>query len=245
MRYEPSYSKTQTRIIGQRPEWLSLVDFGKRVDSILDLGAGDGRNSVFLRELYPNTDLIALDVSLIRCARCRQATDATIVCGNGMDLPFGTQCFDLVVSAQVIEHVPDDRTFIREIKRVLKPGGLALLSSVIKMRFGWYFYRNRKGDWVLDPTHVREYNSVQEFTNLFQDRFRILSVTTHRFRFSPVRFVYRLFIKLGIVCNPTPHLIPATKLGALLERWEVPIPRYRCVTVVAENTKSDASTPRV
>ena len=86
------------------------------------------------------------------------------VCGNGMALPFGSKSFDLVVSTQVIEHVPDDQAFVREIKRVLTSGGLCVVSSVIKMHFGWYFYRNKQGERVLDPTHVREYSSAQEFT---------------------------------------------------------------------------------
>jgi SAM-dependent methyltransferase len=159
-----------------------------------------------------------------------------------MALPFGSQSFDLVVSTQVIEHVPDDQAFVREIKRVLTSGGLCVVSSVIKMHFGWYFYRNKQGERVLDPTHVREYSSAQEFTDLFQERFRILSSTIERFKFSPVRFVYRLLIKLGIIRNPDPQIFSKSRWAALLGRWAVTVPRYRRIIVVAESNPADAST---
>jgi hypothetical protein len=43
------------------------------------------------------------------------------------DVPFKDGAFDLIVCVHVLEHVPDDRQAIREMVRVLKPGGLALL----------------------------------------------------------------------------------------------------------------------
>jgi SAM-dependent methyltransferase len=43
------------------------------------------------------------------------------------DVPFKDDSFDLIVCVHVLEHVPDDRQAIREMVRVLRPGGLALL----------------------------------------------------------------------------------------------------------------------
>jgi hypothetical protein len=43
------------------------------------------------------------------------------------DVPFKDGAFDLIVCVHVLEHVPDDRQAIREMVRVLKPGGMALL----------------------------------------------------------------------------------------------------------------------
>jgi len=63
---------------------------------------------------------------------------------------------DFLTSTQVIEHVDSDESMLFEIKRLLKAGGTAYISTVFKKKFGWYFYRNQ-GRWVLDPTHVREY----------------------------------------------------------------------------------------
>ncbi len=42
-------------------------------------------------------------------------------------LPFPSDRFDLLICSHVLEHVPDDRTAMRELYRVLRPGGLAIL----------------------------------------------------------------------------------------------------------------------
>lgn len=42
-------------------------------------------------------------------------------------LPFRPESFDLVLASHVLEHIPDDRAAVREIHRVLRPGGIALL----------------------------------------------------------------------------------------------------------------------
>lgn len=43
------------------------------------------------------------------------------------DLPFGDNSFDLILCNHVLEHIPDDRRAMRELLRVLRPGGIALL----------------------------------------------------------------------------------------------------------------------
>lgn len=42
-------------------------------------------------------------------------------------LPFGNDAFDAIFCSHVLEHVPDDRAAMRELRRVLRPGGIALL----------------------------------------------------------------------------------------------------------------------
>ncbi len=54
--------------------------------------------------------------------------------------------FDTVVSFQVIEHIKNDKTFLKEIHRVLKPGGKAIISTP-----------NKKMTLTRNPWHVREY----------------------------------------------------------------------------------------
>jgi 2-polyprenyl-3-methyl-5-hydroxy-6-metoxy-1,4-benzoquinol methylase len=63
--------------------------------------------------------------------------------------PFGelsTDTYDVVVSFQVIEHIENDVLFLKEIHRVLKPGGIALISTP-----------NRKMSLSRNPWHIREY----------------------------------------------------------------------------------------
>jgi SAM-dependent methyltransferase len=57
-----------------------------------------------------------------------RALGAAAVAGEITALPFAAQRFDLIVACDVIEHVEDDQGACRELHRVLKPGGLLLLS---------------------------------------------------------------------------------------------------------------------
>lgn len=67
--------------------------------------------------------------------------------------------FDFVVSFQVIEHIKDDSFFIREIYRVLKPGGKLILTTP-----------NREMSITRNPWHIREYLS-NELENLVKKTF--------------------------------------------------------------------------
>jgi 2-polyprenyl-3-methyl-5-hydroxy-6-metoxy-1,4-benzoquinol methylase len=58
--------------------------------------------------------------------------------------------FDFAVTFQVIEHIQDDKTFISEIHRVLKPGGKLLLTTP-----------NRSMSLTRNPWHIREYTAAE------------------------------------------------------------------------------------
>ena len=233
MTYEPDYSRTQIHFLTQPPEWLAYVGTLGRPRLILDLGSGGGRNSVYLRTHFREAHVVAIDLSFIRSVSCRQATGADVVCGDAMRLPFPDEAFDVILSTQVIEHVPDDRAFVREAGRILRKEGRMLISSVLRLPHGWYFYRH-EGRWVLDPTHVREYRSREQFLALFDGGFRLVHSAVEPIRFSPAHFVYRLLARIGLVRKPDPAFFSKSALAGSLERWSLAVPGYRTITAVAQ-----------
>ena len=93
----------------------------------LDLGAGDGRLSAELRA----DRLTIADVSSVALGRARRRLPAARAVELSPDgpLPLPDGSFDLVLSAETIEHVRDVQRFLSEARRVLRPGGILALTT--------------------------------------------------------------------------------------------------------------------
>jgi SAM-dependent methyltransferase len=109
------------RIIRSELDRLPLPE-GARV---LDAGCGSGRT---LEELEPFGVVhgIELDPEAAEVARSRGVGDVEI--GRLEDLPWEDARFDLITCLDVIEHTPDDRVTLSELRRVCKPGGWLLVT---------------------------------------------------------------------------------------------------------------------
>ncbi len=92
---------------------------------ILDAGCGSGRNMVDLARFGTVTGLELADASVAK-ARSRGVGD--VVQATLEAMPFAADRFDLAVSFDVIEHLDNDREALRELRRVVRPGGLLLVT---------------------------------------------------------------------------------------------------------------------
>jgi 2-polyprenyl-3-methyl-5-hydroxy-6-metoxy-1,4-benzoquinol methylase len=105
------------------------------VDAYLDAGCGDGRFLAALPALgsvparVVGVDIADSILGTARRAAAAAGVDAELVRGNLERLPLGDAEFDLVVSIQVLEHLLDPAAGLRELARVLRPGGKLLLST--------------------------------------------------------------------------------------------------------------------
>lgn len=95
--------------------------------AVLDFGCGVGNSIPHLREAFPNARLCGVDPSgeSIRVAERAHADTATFRASDGQRIAYADQSFDLIQVACVLHHiVPMERShWMREIRRVLKPGG--------------------------------------------------------------------------------------------------------------------------
>jgi 2-polyprenyl-3-methyl-5-hydroxy-6-metoxy-1,4-benzoquinol methylase len=86
-----------------------------------------------------------------------RTTQAEIVAGTVEDARFPDASFDLVVSLEVLEHLPDPSTHLRELARITRRGGLLLLTTP---NFGGLSRRWLGMRWrVVDPGHIGYFNS--------------------------------------------------------------------------------------
>ena len=156
-----------------------LINLLKETDwrSCLDLGCGDGAlvSALYNQGYTKDKSVYAVDSSAKRIDEVKKISD-TINCivADGSHTQLETSSIDLLISTQVIEHVDNDHDVVEEMQRLLCAGGFLYLTTVIKKRYGWYFYRCN-GKWTLDPTHVREYTQDDQLLDILRSQgFEIL-----------------------------------------------------------------------
>ena len=100
-----------------------------RGKTILDVGAGTGRASVILAKM--GAAVTALDVSeqMLKELKKKNPKVQTVI-GDAESLPFPDKSFDAVVAAFLIVHLKDPTRFFDEAYRVLKDGGMLVVSNI-------------------------------------------------------------------------------------------------------------------
>jgi SAM-dependent methyltransferase len=113
------------------PEERRLLEALGLGGSVLDAGCGSGALTARLAELPLVESVTGLDVDaqLLGLARAR-VPRGTFVEGAAESLPFGDDEFDGAVARLLLQHVPDPEAVVRELARVVRPGGLVVAIDV-------------------------------------------------------------------------------------------------------------------
>lgn len=128
--------------------WIRRLHPSGRRGRALDCGAGTGR---FALELAAEHDVWVLDdhEEALRMLRARFPADRVLsLAGDQVPLPDGS--LDIVTALDVLEHTPDDAAVVRGFKRLLVPGGLAVITVPASMAL-W-------SDWDVGLHHYRRYD---------------------------------------------------------------------------------------
>jgi SAM-dependent methyltransferase len=120
--------------------------------SILDVGCGDGELAIELFKL--GADVAGIDASgdMIAAARARAANreaDIAFHVAAAGRLPFPPECFDIVTAITVLCFIEDAALVLREIRRVLRPGGRIVIGELGKWSY-WAARRRIRG-WLGSP----------------------------------------------------------------------------------------------
>jgi ubiquinone/menaquinone biosynthesis C-methylase UbiE len=120
-------------------------DLGARA-TILDAGCGTGGLISRLAPRHAEWTWTGIDLSelaygyaKLRVGTAANGRGADIRLGSVSELPFNDGAFDAVVSADVLYHVDDDNAALREFRRVLRPGGIAVI-NVPAYRWLWSYH---------------------------------------------------------------------------------------------------------
>jgi SAM-dependent methyltransferase len=176
-------------------------DIGKVQPRILDVGCGTGANLQMLGRFGAAE---GVDVSTDALDFCRARGLAEVKQGAAESLPFTDASFDLVTGLDVVEHLDDDVAGLREIRRVLRPDGRAVL-FVPAFMFLWGVQD--------DISHHRRRYTLTEL----KQKLRAAGLTVERASYANLTFFVPILI--GRVMMRVTGLRPASEnnitIGAL------------------------------
>lgn len=151
---------------------MITVDFDKLSlgpgQKVLDLGCGEGRHAT---NIFLHADVISVGIDMsqrdVTSARDKAQPFVDVAdqqrggegvlafgVGDALCLPFAADTFDVVVCSEVLEHITDYESALREIDRVLKPGGV-FVASVPTFFPEWVCWKLSSAYHQVEGGHVR------------------------------------------------------------------------------------------
>ena len=218
-------------------EWIQRARPPSRSDVLLDCGAGTG---LFAQEMEQLCQVMVLDdhEEALRILRTRFRPEQILsLAGDRVPLPDGS--LDYVTALDVLEHVPDDAAVVSGFHRLLKPGGLAVV-TVPASKALW-------SDWDVALHHFRRYDRAQLRALFPPQSWDILHVNYTNVLVYPAVWAVRKWRALRSnpkgVAQPVARSedrIPGRAVNALLRaqftalaHWRVPFPFGVSLVLVA------------
>ncbi|MES2624101.1 MAG: malonyl-ACP O-methyltransferase BioC [Pseudomonadota bacterium] len=135
---------------------LNLIEPEFTAKDMIDLGCGTGYCSVKLREQFPDSQLLVLDMAMpmLQTTRQHRIENCMLVCADVQAIPLRDAQFDLMVSNLTIQWCARTEALFTELFRIARPGAKILLST-----FGPSTLHEIKTAWarVDDYVHVNEF----------------------------------------------------------------------------------------
>lgn len=178
------YVRSATHAGGPDLDHIERIAREHRGASVLDLGCGGGhvayRMAPFVREVVA-LDLSPAMLAAVGAEAARRGLSAIRTeAGAAEALPFADATFDLLVSRFSAHHWRDLGAGLREARRVLQPGGLALFVDVVAPADPLLDTHLQTVELLRDPSHVRDYRTAEWVAALGAAGFAVVAMAGHR-----------------------------------------------------------------
>ena len=130
-RYVPTVQESPMRYEHLHRYALAL-DFVRRGKSVLDMASGEGYGSAYLSQVANSVIGVDIDRECINFSRQKYGNISNLefIVGSCDAIPLSSESLDIVTSFETIEHHDKHDEMMRKIKRVLKPGGVLVISAL-------------------------------------------------------------------------------------------------------------------
>ena len=109
-----------------------------KIKTVLDYGCGSGLHVNLWKKVFPFAEIYFCDISFVALEKLvKKYPEFKLKCVEVKEdrAPFNNDFFDVIVSIGVMEHVEDLNNYLRDIYRLLKPGGIFIWSTPCANRF--------------------------------------------------------------------------------------------------------------
>ena len=157
-----------------------------RPQKLLDVGCGSGYLANLLKSRVADLIVDGLDISRVALDRAKQQLHAFWHINiDQEDFPLKPESYDTAVCVEVLEHLYDPEHALKEIYRVLQPGGRAIVTvpNLAYWRFRLDLMRGRIPLPAADQRHLHQFNLSSFRRTLVQGGFQIVYIRGHAVRF--------------------------------------------------------------
>ncbi len=143
-RYDSWYLTKTGRYVDRTEKRLVFSMLRTKSGRALDLGCGTGNYTLELKKRGFNVTGLDASEEMIRVARSK---GLNCIRGDAYSLPFPDGSFDLVLSVTMFEFIHEPERVVKEIHRVLRPGGEVLIGTM-NGRSAWFLFKRLKSLFV-------------------------------------------------------------------------------------------------
>jgi ubiquinone/menaquinone biosynthesis C-methylase UbiE len=220
-KYAKDYIKVLPKLYRRFNYQINEIKKYNKSGKLMDIGCGTGHFLEYIKINHPNWQIYGVEPSKLLRTVARKNTKGDIRNGQLAKIPFKDNYFDIVTCYDVLEHNINLSKNIRELHRVIKPGGIlfiqapnyaSLMSKVC----------DEKWDWWCIPDHIFHfsYNFLTKYMS--ENGFRILKKYTYEDKedfLSNIKGVYaKNYLTKAIFMLLTPLLLISERVSWLFNQ---------------------------